>query len=95
MVVTRDAHAYARVTARERRARIKELCGAHQAAVGVVDELGVEGGFGFPKKDGGERGGCPGSFGKTAFVIKEFAVSEIGTLDLGGSALGDGEKFLN
>jgi len=29
---------------------LKEVCGADQAAVGVVDELGVESGFGFPKK---------------------------------------------
>src|SRR5271157_5988650 len=27
-----------------------KVCGAHQAAVGVVDKLGVEGDFGFPKK---------------------------------------------
>jgi hypothetical protein len=60
-----------------------------------VDELGVEGGSGFPKEDRGERGGCPGSFGKTAFVIKEFGVIEIRTFGLGGGALGDGEKFLN
>jgi hypothetical protein len=31
---------------------LDEVCGTHQAAVRAVDELGVEGGFGFPEKDG-------------------------------------------
>ena len=33
---------------------LDEVCGTHQAAVGAVDELGVEGGFGFSEKDGGK-----------------------------------------
>jgi hypothetical protein len=31
---------------------LDEICGTHQAAVGAVDELGLEGGFGFPEEDG-------------------------------------------
>jgi hypothetical protein len=33
--------------------------------------------------------------GKTTFVIEEFGVVEIGTLDLGRGSLGDSEKFLD
>ena len=29
---------------------LKEVCGAYQAAVGGMDKLGEESGFGFPKK---------------------------------------------
>ena len=43
---------------------LKEICGAYQAAVGVVGELGVKGGFGFPKKDGGERRGVQDHLGR-------------------------------
>jgi hypothetical protein len=64
-------------------------------AVGVVDELSVEGGFGFPKKRWRRARRCPGSLGETALVIKEFGVIEIRTFGLGGGTLGDGEKFLN
>jgi len=43
---------------------LKEVCGAHQTMVGVVDELNVEGGVGFPKKDGGERGSVQDHLGR-------------------------------
>ncbi len=33
-----------------RHGEIDEICGTYQATVGAVDELGVEGGFGFPEK---------------------------------------------
>jgi hypothetical protein len=32
--------------------------------VGVVDQLNVEGGVGFPKKDGGERGSVQDHLGR-------------------------------
>ena len=43
---------------------LKEVCGAHQTMVGVVDELNVEGGVGFPKKDGSERGSVQDHLGR-------------------------------
>ena len=45
-------------------AELDEICGTHQAAVGPVDKLGVEDGFGFPEKDGGKRGSVKDHLGR-------------------------------
>ena len=58
----------------------KEACGADQAAVSVVDELGVEGGFRLPKENGGQRRGVSRYWGGRV-RYKEFGVISIRTLD--------------
>jgi predicted RNase H-like HicB family nuclease len=42
----------------------QEICGADQAAISGVDELGEQSGFGLPEKDGGERGGIQNHLGR-------------------------------
>ncbi len=56
------AHVGANLTF-HRHGELDEVGRTHQAAVGPVDELGVEGSFGFPEKDGGKRSiWCGGGF---------------------------------
>lgn len=43
---------------------LNEIGGADEAAIGVVDEFGVERGFRFPKNDGGERRGVEDHLGR-------------------------------
>ena len=69
--------------------------GADQAAVGVMDEPSILRRFGFAEQNGDKRQRCPQSFGEAVFIVEQLGVIDVGALDVGRGAVGDGEQFLD